>query len=900
MKQASIGRFFAKPNGIKASNKDPTNAEANENREALKTVNSLEKKRVREVVPAHVSGPSTALQEGGGGAGTGARLKRLRKVDGSNKATTAAGAQAASAFHELEDEIDEPSGNPEVGATPSVAPDAIEEASPAAGPSPNKSPAATKLTQESEQIEDSDKEGAEAPPHPIAPPVAKGKGKAKGKAVAAKKKPAKASTAEALAAVGNENGDNESASEASSGCKEDGQEGEDAASKPGKMAVLRPPKAGSKPGKAAEKMEGVGLGAVAAAKAYANYDSVELATWKAGEPVPFLFLAHAFEAIANEPKRLQITQLLVTTFRTILATTPEDLLPAVYLCSNQVAPSHEGLELGIGDSILMKALCLATGKSMQKIKDDYAEAGDLGNVAAAARAKQKTMFKPKPLTVQGVFKAFQTIARTQGAKSQDKKIDLINKLLVSSSDVEPGFIMRALQGKLRIGLGDETVRVALAHAQSLHRHGASNTDGKLANRLETAVQAVKQAYSQCPSYDVLIPALLQYPIEELPEHVKFTPGVPVKPMLAKATTGIAEVLDKFADQEFTCEYKYDGERAQVHYTEDGKVFIYSRNSENNTGKYPDIAAVIPSLVKEGVKSMVLDCEAVAFERATGKILPFQVLSTRKRKDVEVADIKVQVCLFAFDCLYLNGTMLLQRPLTERRAALSQAVHEKPGELQYALFKTSTDVEELGTFLNESVAAGTEGLIVKTLDSTYEPSKRSLHWLKLKKDYLEGVGDTLDVAVIGAWFGKGKRSGVYGAFLLAVFNAEGEEFQTISKIGTGFSEEQLKQFSEELKEHIIPTAKPYYRFSETLLPDVWFDAKTVWEVKCADFSISPRHKAALGLADPDKGISIRFPRLVKVRDDKSPEDATSAEQVAEMYFKQALTSKQPTGKADDED
>lgn len=204
------------------------------------------------------------------------------------------------------------------------------------------------------------------------------------------------------------------------------------------------------------------------------------------------------------------------------------------------------------------------------------------------------------------------------------------------------------------------------------------------------------------------------------------------------------------------------------------------------------------------------------------------------------------------------------------------------------------MDELSRFLDESVDSGTEGLIVKTLADGYEPSKRSSHWLKLKKDYLEGLGDTFDLVPIGAWFGKGKRTGVFGSYLLAVWDPEVEEYQTITKIGTGFSEELLKQLAETMKESTVPQAKRYYRYPDTLTPDVWFEPKAVWEVKAADLSISPAHKAAMGLVDETKGISIRFPRLVRVRDDKGPEDSTSPQQVAEMYRKQALTSHGPTG------
>eukprot|EP00775_Hariotina_reticulata_P004672 gene4672-4926_t len=643
---------------------------------------------------------------------------------------------------------------------------------------------------------------------------------------------------------------------------------------------------------AAGKVEGVGSGAVAAAKQAVGADIQSLITWSAGAPVPYAFLAETFQRIASTSKRLEIISLLTAAFRAILASTPGDLLPAVYMCTNRVAPAHVGLELGVGDAILIKALAQATGRKESSIKADYEAEGDLGSVAAACRGAQRTMFKPQPLTIAAVLKTFKEIAQASGQSSQERKRGLITKLVVASRDSEPGYIVRSLQAKLRIGLAEQSVLVALAHAALLHKDGTSDKDGRLAERLEQAAQDVKAAYSECPSYDALVPALLEYPLSELSQHVHFIPGVPVRPMLAKATTGVGEVLDKFSGTQFTCEYKYDGERVQIHVLDGAKkVHIYSRNAEDMTPRYPDILARLPGWLAPGTQSIVIDGEAVAWDPDKGKILPFQVLSTRARKEVALADVKVQVCVFAFDCLFHNGKSLLQTPLSERRDLLQASLLEKPGQLALATTKISNDVEELEAFLNEAVDASTEGLIVKTLHDTYEPSKRSSHWLKLKKDYLAGVGDTFDVVPIGAFYGRGKRAGVFGAYLLAVYDPDSESYQTISKLGTGFSEEQLVQLADSLRPSLIPQPRPYYKYGESGAPDVWFDPVAVWEVKAADLSISPLHMAAVGLVEADKGISIRFPRLMRVRDDKSPEDATTAQQVADMYRAQAVVQQE---------
>eukprot|EP00882_Tetradesmus_deserticola_P007838 GHRQ01008250.1.p1 GENE.GHRQ01008250.1~~GHRQ01008250.1.p1 ORF type:complete len:754 (+),score=419.69 GHRQ01008250.1:148-2262(+) len=671
-----------------------------------------------------------------------------------------------------------------------------------------------------------------------------------------------------------------------------------------KQAAGGKKKQGKKAGAGSSAVEGVGTGALAAAKLAVGVDVKELITWKEGAPVPYAFLAETFETIAKTSKRLEIISALTSAFRAILTATPGDLLPAVYLCTNRVAPAHAGIELGVGDAILIKALASATGRKEASIRTDYEASGDLGLVAASCRSAQRTLFTPAPLTISGVLKTFREIAKASGQSSQEKKKGLISKLLVASKGCEPGYIMRSLQAKLRIGLAEQSVLVAIAHAVLLHKEGSKDKDGKLADRLEQASQTVKTAYSECPSYDMLIPALLAHPIAELAEHVHFMPGVPVKPMLAKPTTGVGEVLDKFTGCEFTCEYKYDGERVQIHVLDGGKaVHIYSRNAEDMTPRYPDILARLPSWLAPGTDSIVIDGEAVAWDPEKGKILPFQVLSTRARKEVALADVKVQVCVYAFDCLFHNGASLLHEPLTKRRELLHASLVEVPGQLALATTKISNDVEELEAFLNEAVDASTEGLIVKTLRDTYEPSRRSSHWLKLKKDYLAGVGDTFDVVPIGAFYGRGKRAGVFGAYLLAVYDDEGETYQTISKLGTGFSEEQLTALADSLRPAIIAKPRSYYKYGESGAPDVWFEPTQVWEVKAADLSISPLHQAGLGLVEPGKGISIRFPRLVRVREDKGPEDATTASQVADMYRQQAVVTAEARSKAkagDDEE
>ncbi|AEO57552.1 hypothetical protein MYCTH_2303831 [Thermothelomyces thermophilus ATCC 42464] len=662
--------------------------------------------------------------------------------------------------------------------------------------------------------------------------------------------------------------------------------------------------------------------------------------WKEGDPVPYAALCKTFSLIELTTKRLEILAHCSLFLRQVLRLTPDDLLPTVLLMVNKLAPDFAGIELGIGESLIMKAIGESTGRSLAVIKQDQKEIGDLGLVAVKSRSTQPTMFKPKPLTVRGVHKGLMGIATVTGNGAQGRKVDGIKKLL-SAADAngtgkvditkdkggpsEAKYIVRFLEGKLRLGLAEKTVIVALAQAVVAHEAYQKGTVPSTSD-LEKGESILKTVYSELPSYDIIIPAMVKYGIENLREHCKLRPGVPLKPMLAKPTKAITEVLDRFEGQTFTCEYKYDGERAQIHYVakdtdeqlsqsamgatkEVGKgvAAIFSRNSEDLSKKYPDILAKLPTWVKEDTKSFVLDCESVAWDVKEKKVLPFQQLMTRKKKDVKVEDVKVTVCVFAFDLLYLNGEAVVKKSLRERRELLQQAFQPVEGEFAFATYMNGQELDEIQAFLDESVKASCEGLMVKMLDgeeSGYEPSKRSRNWLKIKKDYLSGIGDSLDLVVLGAYYGKGKRTSVYGAFLLACYNPGTDTYETVCNIGTGFSEAVLEELHKSLSEIVIDRPKPFYSHSSGSQhqPDVWFEPRYVWEVRTADLTLSPRYKAGMKEGvDPsgEKGISLRFPRFIKVRDDKKPDEATTSRQVAEMYRKQESVAKSKGPAVDDD-
>uniref|UniRef100_A0A2I3N2V2 DNA ligase n=1 Tax=Papio anubis TaxID=9555 RepID=A0A2I3N2V2_PAPAN len=634
-----------------------------------------------------------------------------------------------------------------------------------------------------------------------------------------------------------------------------------------------------------------------------SYHPVEDACWKPGQKVPYLAVARTFEKIEEVSARLRMVETLSNLLRSVVALSPPDLLPVLYLSLNHLGPPQQGLELGVGDGVLLKAVAQATGRQLESVRAEAAEKGDVGLVAENSRSTQRLMLPPPPLTASGVFSKFRDIARLTGSASTAKKIDIIKGLFVACRHSEARFIARSLSGRLRLGLAEQSVLAALSQAVSLTPPGqefppavVDAGKGKTAEARKTWLEEqgmiLKQTFCEVPDLDRIIPVLLEHGLERLPEHCKLSPGIPLKPMLAHPTRGVSEVLKRFEEAAFTCEYKYDGQRAQIHALEGGEVKIFSRNQEDNTGKYPDIISRIPKIKLPSVTSFILDTEAVAWDREKKQIQPFQVLTTRKRKEVDASEIQVQVCLYAFDLIYLNGESLVREPLSRRRQLLRENFVETEGEFVFATSLDTKDVEQIAEFLEQSVKDSCEGLMVKTLDvdATYEIAKRSHNWLKLKKDYLDGVGDTLDLVVIGAYLGRGKRAGRYGGFLLASYDEDSEELQAICKLGTGFSDEELEEHHQSLKALVL-SPRPYVRIDGAVTPDHWLDPSAVWEVKCADLSLSPIYPAARGLVDSDKGISLRFPRFIRVREDKQPEQATTSAQVACLYRKQSQIQNQ---------
>eukprot|EP00371_Babesia_bovis_P000670 XP_001609317.1 DNA ligase I [Babesia bovis T2Bo] len=618
----------------------------------------------------------------------------------------------------------------------------------------------------------------------------------------------------------------------------------------------------------------------------------------------FNFLAEILQKVedafgSGTGSRKYVFTLLSNFFRVLIYHQPSDVIPAMYLMLNRISAEYEGEEFGVGDTMLIKAMAQSYGKSEKAVKEMLSKHEDLGKVASLSSCTSQTIVRLPDLTITSVFNNFKTIAREEGKNSMTRKTDIIKRMLSCAKKIEAKYIVRCLQQKMRIGVNAPTLFQSIADATYLTKAskdgqpaiGDIRTSGiEQVDSINDMEKAVKTATTYLPCIETVVGHLLDGDTcDEFLEHCKIRPGIPVRPMLAKAISKTSDIVQAIGaeDNPFTCEYKYDGERLQIHLLEDRCVKLFSRNMENLCGKYPDVMENFLTSVKPDVQDCIIDSEVVAYDRSSGKILPFQQLSTRKRKGVTVNDVTIQVCIYPFDILYLNGEQIVDKSLKERRKALESTVYEKDGLLHFARHKDMDSLEDIDDFLRQAVSDSCEGLMIKSLDSesTYEPQKRSNNWLKFKKDYIDGMGDSVDLVPIAAFLGKGKRTSVYGSYLLAVYDPIHEVYQSVCKTGTGFSDQTLKDLFDSLQEHTVQNKPSIYVVSDKFEPDVWFQPAKVWECKAADLSISPIHTASQDMTASGKGIGLRFPRFVRLREDKKPMDATTSHQIFDMYESQ---------------
>lgn len=479
---------------------------------------------------------------------------------------------------------------------------------------------------------------------------------------------------------------------------------------------------------------------------------------------------------------------------------------------------------------------------------------------------------------------------------------------------------------------------------------------ELAEIWARAEEIVKASFARHPDYNDLTPVLLEIGVcEDLLVRCGLTLHVPLRPMLGSITRDLTEMLTKVEDRDFACEYKYDGQRAQIHCDAKGNISIFSRHLELMTDKYPDLVALVPKCRAEGVESFIMEGEVVAVDRATGELKNFQTLTNRARKDVAIGSITIDVCLFAFDLMYLNGQSLLDKPFRERRQLLRSRFVEIPHHFTWvkSLDATSQDSEAVLEFFKSALDAKCEGVMVKLLDNpnpksqadpdtnpkqspptpnlpsskplstgtpsttkpstrrkallaTYTPDKRLESWLKVKKDYNTSTADTLDLIPIAAWHGQGRKSKWWSPILLAVRNDETGCLEAVCKCMSGFTDAFYKSnrefyddggFSGTDEMRNVHKRKPGWVEYGGPEPDVWFEPCEVWEMAFADITVSPTYTAAIGLVKEDRGLSLRFPRFLRKREDKGVEEASTNGFLAGLWRKQEAKAPVEEGKGE---
>ncbi|MEM2673945.1 MAG: ATP-dependent DNA ligase, partial [Candidatus Bathyarchaeia archaeon] len=480
--------------------------------------------------------------------------------------------------------------------------------------------------------------------------------------------------------------------------------------------------------------------------------------------------------------------------------------------------------------------------------------------------RRQTSFFQKPLTVERVYQTLDKIAKASGEGSIDLKVNLLAGLLADASPKDAKYIIRTVTGKLRLGIADMTVLDALAIAYG---------GGKDARDI------IERVYNISSDLGKVARVLAEGGIEAL-KSFKITVGNPIRPMLAERLSSPAEILEKLGGK-CIAEYKYDGERIQAHKNGE-KVILFSRRLENITSQYPDAVELIRTYVK--AKEAIIEAECVAINLETGEMMPFQELMHRRRKyDIEKAASEYPVSLFAFDVLYADGRDLTLEPYPIRHEVLGKIIHQSD-RFQLAKYLIVDNVDELERFFEEAVESGCEGLVCKSLntDAIYQAGARGWLWIKYKRDYKSEMTDTVDLVVVGAFYGRGRRAGTYGALLLASYNHDNDTFETICKCGSGFTDEDLQNLPKMFEPYRIEHKHP--RVNSNLEADVWFLPKIVIEVIGAEITLSPIHTCARDLIRKGSGLAIRFPRFTgRYRTDKSAEDATRVDEIVEMYERQ---------------
>jgi len=603
----------------------------------------------------------------------------------------------------------------------------------------------------------------------------------------------------------------------------------------------------------------------------------------------FSKLAGYFDKIEKVPSRLEMTVILAE----LLAKADKDeTQQIIYLLQGSLGPRHTADEAGLGEGLIEQGIAKAAGYSKEEVNTKYKELGDLGLVAEAflGKKKQQALFSEK-LTIKKVFENFTKISTLKGKGSQETKLKMFAELLNSAEGTEAKFITRIPLGNLRLGVGDPTIMDSLATnylneflknkkrkkeiekelKEKKEEKRKEEFERKAKQKLREVIEAKYNIYSDLGSIGE---TLKENGLGGL-DKIKIMPGTPIRPTLAERLPSAKEISEKLGRCEV--EAKYDGFRIQCH-KKSKEITIFSRQSENMTGMFPDLVEAINKQIS--AKEVIFEGEALAYNEETQQYFPFQVTIQRKRKyDIEKKAEEFPLKLFVFDIMYLDGKNMMNEPFTERRKTLKKMI-AKGDTIEPTKSITTDNPEEIEKFFLESVENGLEGIICKDLNASYIAGARKFSWIKLKRSYKGELSDSVDVTIIGYFTGRGKRTKFgLGGLLTAIYDEKTDKFKSVAKIGTGMSEEMLGELEQKLSK-ISEKQKPA-RVDSEIEPDFWVKPFYVIEVRADEITKSPMHKTGFF---EGKGYALRFPRMIKFRE-KKPEESTTEKEIIQMFENQ---------------
>ncbi len=589
----------------------------------------------------------------------------------------------------------------------------------------------------------------------------------------------------------------------------------------------------------------------------------------------FAKLASFFERLEATSSRLSLIEILSELFKSV--ETPEEIEKICYLVQGRIAPFFEALEIGMAERTAASAVAQAFGVDREDVLVEFDRLGDLGLATQKLAKESRIKNHESRITLTEVFQVLKAIAMTSGDGTVEKRVNLLADLLKKLDPISAKHLVRIPLGNLRLGIGDPTILDALAVARLGDKKQRPYLEGAY-NRTSDLGLIAKTLWS------------VKNPITAVDhvEKLEITVGKPIRAELCERLPNPEKTIEKMG--EVDVQYKYDGFRVQIH--KNGKhVSMFSRNLENMTHMFPEL--IEGTLSQVHAETAILDTEALAYNPESEEFLPFQETTKRRRKhNIEETAKQLPLKAFVFDMLYRNGKSLIDEPLTKRLEILKETIKTDPSAdsgqvLIPAQTKTIKDAKPLALMLDDAITKGLEGVVVKKLASPYEAGGRNFNWVKLKRHQAGELKDTIDCVILGYIYGKGKRTAFgAGALLVGVYDKKKDVFVTVSKIGTGLSDEEWKSIKE--RTHGLEIDHKPARVDSLITPSVWVKPEIVIEVLADEITRSPIHTAGSVINSEVKepGYALRFPRLVSFRDkDKQAEDATTVSELIEMFESQ---------------